>query len=303
MRRVHRPSTRRSRLAAATGLYMKPPFMPGAATQGYQLPDAPAARYRAGLKALAAISTARSRANLCNELSSADQDKVLAGLEFGIDRARRRQRRTVLRVCCWKIHDRRIFCGSDLWRQSEHGRMETGWISRCAIRLSRLGRAPQRTLSAAARQHHGSVRLVGAGISHGAQASGKRRRDHRARMDRIHPRLMSSRRPDSMSSLIERGPWRDTATDFPPAYVQDEFRYAIRLDLFLRPDQETLTFRNNAGQTALPIRSFLEFSSRQRCGRRRRSLERPDLALPSVRFSACAAISRNATARTRCLPT
>src|SRR5882672_11309945 len=28
------------------GLYMRPPFMPGAATQGYQLPDAPAGRYR-----------------------------------------------------------------------------------------------------------------------------------------------------------------------------------------------------------------------------------------------------------------
>jgi hypothetical protein len=28
----------------------------------------------------------------------------------------------------------------------------------------------------------------------------------------------------------------------------------VRLDLFLRPDQETLTFRNNTGQTALPIR-------------------------------------------------
>ena len=58
---------------------------------------------------------------------------------------------------------------------------------------------------------------------------------------------------------IERGPWRDTATDFPPAYAQDELRYAVRLDLFLRPDQETLTFRNNAGQTALPIRSFASF--------------------------------------------
>src|SRR5271170_1788723 len=38
---------------SADGLYMKPPFMPGAATQGYQSADAPAARYRAGLKALA----------------------------------------------------------------------------------------------------------------------------------------------------------------------------------------------------------------------------------------------------------
>src|SRR5258708_19891138 len=58
---------------------------------------------------------------------------------------------------------------------------------------------------------------------------------------------------------IERGPWRDTATDFPPAYAQDELRYAVRLDLFLRPGQETLTFRNNESQTALPIRSFSGF--------------------------------------------
>jgi gluconate 2-dehydrogenase alpha chain len=58
---------------------------------------------------------------------------------------------------------------------------------------------------------------------------------------------------------IERGPWRDTATDFPPAYVQDELRYAVRLDLFLRPEQETLTFRNKASQTALPIRSWASF--------------------------------------------
>ncbi len=36
----------------AEGLYMRPPFMPGAATQGYQAPEAPAMRYRAGLKAL-----------------------------------------------------------------------------------------------------------------------------------------------------------------------------------------------------------------------------------------------------------
>src|SRR5579859_7732089 len=58
---------------------------------------------------------------------------------------------------------------------------------------------------------------------------------------------------------IERGPWRDTATDFPPAYAQDELRYAVRLDLFLRPEQDTLTFRNHASQTALPIRSFSGF--------------------------------------------
>ena len=35
---------------------------------------------------------------------------------------------------------------------------------------------------------------------------------------------------------IERGPWRDTATEFPTNYAQDELRYRIRHELFLRPD-------------------------------------------------------------------
>src|SRR6202047_3459678 len=58
---------------------------------------------------------------------------------------------------------------------------------------------------------------------------------------------------------IERGPWRDTATDFPPAYAQDELRYHIRHDLFLRPAQVTMTFRNNVREMALPIRSWGAF--------------------------------------------
>ncbi len=36
---------------------------------------------------------------------------------------------------------------------------------------------------------------------------------------------------------IERGPWRDSPTDFPPTYMQDELRYRVRHELFLRPDQ------------------------------------------------------------------
>jgi gluconate 2-dehydrogenase alpha chain len=58
---------------------------------------------------------------------------------------------------------------------------------------------------------------------------------------------------------IERGPWRDTATAFNIGYAPDELRYAVRLDLFQRPAQNTLTFRNNDGQTALPIREFGSF--------------------------------------------
>jgi gluconate 2-dehydrogenase alpha chain len=58
---------------------------------------------------------------------------------------------------------------------------------------------------------------------------------------------------------IERGPWRDTATDYPPNYAQDELRYRIRHELFLRPDQNTFTFRNKLDQTALPIRTWGAF--------------------------------------------
>lgn len=49
---------------------------------------------------------------------------------------------------------------------------------------------------------------------------------------------------------IERGPWRDAPTEYPPNYVQDELRYRIRHELFLRPEQTTFTFRNKMDQTA-----------------------------------------------------
>ncbi len=58
---------------------------------------------------------------------------------------------------------------------------------------------------------------------------------------------------------IERGPWRDTATDFNIGYVQDELRYGIRRDLFLQPRVEAMTMRNTLSQTALPMRDYGSF--------------------------------------------
>jgi gluconate 2-dehydrogenase gamma chain len=57
--------------------------MPGIPTQGFQLPDAPAARYRAGLKALAEHIGGAFGGKSLPQLSAQDQDKVLAGLESG----------------------------------------------------------------------------------------------------------------------------------------------------------------------------------------------------------------------------
>ena len=58
---------------------------------------------------------------------------------------------------------------------------------------------------------------------------------------------------------LERGPWRDTATAFPPTYAQDELRYDFQDDLFVQTRQSTLTIRNKVDQTALPIRNWVSF--------------------------------------------
>lgn len=58
---------------------------------------------------------------------------------------------------------------------------------------------------------------------------------------------------------LERGPWRDTPTDYATTFAQDELRYYWRHGMFQETAQETLTFRNNSAQTALPMRRWGSF--------------------------------------------
>ncbi|MGI8841424.1 MAG: GMC family oxidoreductase [Caulobacteraceae bacterium] len=58
---------------------------------------------------------------------------------------------------------------------------------------------------------------------------------------------------------LERGEWRDTPTDFATTFAQDELRYYWRKELFERPAHDTLTVRNTAGETALPMRHLGSF--------------------------------------------
>jgi gluconate 2-dehydrogenase gamma chain len=67
----------------SSALYMRPPFMPGTVMQGYQAQDAPAARYRNGLRALADYTKATFAGKLFGALAPAEQDQVLTGLESG----------------------------------------------------------------------------------------------------------------------------------------------------------------------------------------------------------------------------
>ncbi len=58
---------------------------------------------------------------------------------------------------------------------------------------------------------------------------------------------------------LERGPWRDTSTDFSVTFAQDELRYYFRHELFQEPMQQTVTFRNKVSETALPYRKLGSF--------------------------------------------
>ncbi|MEI4488920.1 GMC family oxidoreductase [Frigidibacter sp. MR17.14] len=58
---------------------------------------------------------------------------------------------------------------------------------------------------------------------------------------------------------IERGAWRDTSTDFPPAIAADELRWHTRRGMLQPMSVETTTFRNKLGQTAAPVRSWSAF--------------------------------------------
>src|ERR1700744_1187087 len=58
---------------------------------------------------------------------------------------------------------------------------------------------------------------------------------------------------------LERGPWRDTSTDFATGFAQDELRYMWRHHLFQNLSDDTLTIRNNVSQEALPMRRLGSF--------------------------------------------
>lgn len=55
---------------------------------------------------------------------------------------------------------------------------------------------------------------------------------------------------------IERGPWVETAVDFPPSVDMDELRWDTRRAMLLPPAIETITFRNDPTQKALPARDW-----------------------------------------------
>jgi gluconate 2-dehydrogenase gamma chain len=65
------------------GLYVRPPFQPGAKNQGPQSEDGPARMYREALLALDRACKQKYAGKAFAELSDSDKDAVLKGLETG----------------------------------------------------------------------------------------------------------------------------------------------------------------------------------------------------------------------------
>ena len=58
---------------------------------------------------------------------------------------------------------------------------------------------------------------------------------------------------------LERGRMAEAQKEFVMPYVQDELKYDRHSDIFQNLSRETLTIRNNTGETALPMRELGSF--------------------------------------------
>lgn len=65
----------------SVALYMRPPFKDGTASQGFQSPQVPAARYRLALRGIDAHCRAAFAGRPLAQLTAEQQDKVIHGLE------------------------------------------------------------------------------------------------------------------------------------------------------------------------------------------------------------------------------
>ncbi len=65
---------------------------------------------------------------------------------------------------------------------------------------------------------------------------------------------------------LERGRMIDPQTDFVMPYVNDELKYDRHSDIFQNLSRETITFRNNMSQTALPMREMGSFKPGEMVG-------------------------------------
>ena len=241
------------------GLYVSPPFLNGMKQQGPQSDGGPAKTYRSGLASLDRYCGGKYGGKAFAELGDSDKDDVLKGLDEGKVKLEGADGKAffaqILKDVQQGFFADPIYGGNrDMvaWKMIGYPGARYNyldWIDRHNERfplppVSITGRAdwtPKDVEADMARKlPKKDVVIIGLGWT-GA--------------------IMANELTDEGLDVIaiERGPWRDAPTDFPTNYMQDELRYRIRHELFLRPEQTTFTFRNKMDQRALPIRSWGAF--------------------------------------------
>ena len=123
------------------GLYNVGPFQKGTKSQGPQSSTTRAELYRKALAALDRHCRSKFGGKRFAELSDADKDAVLHDLDEEKLKFDDADAQGVLRPNPER-RAARVFCRSDLRRQSRHGRVENDRLSRRALQLSRLDRSP-----------------------------------------------------------------------------------------------------------------------------------------------------------------
>ena len=99
----------------AEGLYMRPPFMPAAATQGYQLPRLARSALSHGLESASRLHQGQFRRQILSGPCAQRSRHRAQGARVGIDRIEGRQERGVFCVGAYQYAGR-VFCRSDLRR-------------------------------------------------------------------------------------------------------------------------------------------------------------------------------------------
>ncbi|MDA8232312.1 MAG: GMC family oxidoreductase [Magnetospirillum sp.] len=91
---------------------------------------------------------------------------------------------------------------------------------------------------------------------------------------------------------LERGEWRNTHPDFAPGHMHDELGIAVRGQLAQDASRQTVTFRNHAGETALPLRRLGDFRPGEGVGGRGATWSGRSLRLLASDFSLRSGIIR-----------
>ena len=223
--------------AAPKGIYNRPPFMPGTKQQGPQSADGPAATYRKALAALDQIASRSFGGKRFADLADEQKDELLKSIEDGKTKLEGVDGKSFFDAD-HQGHAEGFFAdpiyggNRDMvaWKMIGYPGARYNYLDWVDRHNERFPLPPV--------EHHGPRRMVSENESE-AMARKLPKKDVVIIGLGWTGSIMANELTDEGLDVIaiERGPWRDAPTDFPPNYVQDELRYRIRHELFLRPSR------------------------------------------------------------------